>query len=695
MTGARSVKGDGGPVSRRVTAGDVIRLRSFGQIGEGEGDEALFTISPDRRSVALQLRRAEPATNSYCFGLVVVTIATGAARLIAVGGELIRPTYAHAGIMAGNFLGAPQVITPVWSPDGRWLALLRRDGGRTRAWRVRADGGAAEPLTDEAQDVTALAWSRDGTRIIYRTDRVLARSEHEIDAEGRLGWRYDDRFAPMFRARPYPRPGDPEEEVFTRDIATGSTHHASAVDRARLSEVATSSGSSEPVASEKPAPSTSAGHIADHQTSPGIVSWQHGRKHVCADPRCDRTRGFWAAADGGSVLFLARSGWGGDGLTFYRWSVATGRVSKLSSTTDLLTGCRPLGQQMLCAREGPLSPRRLALVDPVTGSSRTIFNPNPDFDALDRGHVERLHLTSIEGIETFADVVLPPDFDRRRRYPMVVVQYTSRGFLNGGTGDEFPILAFAAADMVVFSFQRPADVATRAKPAPETIEAFTRLDYEGWADRRNVHSALMDGVRQVLSRGFVDPQRIAITGLSDGIATAAFALLNSDVFSVAALSGCCEEPMMALALQGPAFKRWMLAAGLPGLSAPDPARWAGYSIAQEAGRVRAPMLIQAPDREYILSLPTYEALRETGLPVELYVYPGEFHNKWQPVHKLAVGERVLRWLAFWFGLPVPSGELAVPSGELTRWRAMRSAWHPSGPARMSVTHEREPTPLHR
>lgn len=661
----------------------------------GDGDEALFTIAPDRRSVALQLRRADPASNSYCLGLVVVTIATGAVRLINVGGELVRPTYAHAGIMAGNFLGAPQVITPVWSPDGRWLALLRRDGGRTRAWRVRADGGAAEPLTDEAQDVTEVAWSRDGASIIYRTDRTLARSEQEIDVEGRTGWRYDDRFAPMFRARPYPRPGNPEEEVFTRDVSTGSIHRASVVDRVRLAAVATSSGSSEPAASDEAwsSASTRSGSV-DHQTPHGIVLWRSGRQHVCADPRCDRARGFWPAADGGSVLFLARSGWGDGGLTFYRWSAHSGRMSRLSSTTDLLTGCRPLARQMLCAREGTLSPRQLALVDPVTGSSRTIFNPNPEFDALSRGKVERLYLTSIEGIDTFADMVLPPNFDPRRRYPMVVVQYTSRGFLNGGTGDEFPILAFAAADMVVLSFQRPADVATRAKPALETVEEFTRLDYEGWADRRNVHSALMDGVRQVLSRGFVDPQRVAITGLSDGIATAAFALLNSDAFAVAALSGCCEEPMMALALQGPAFKRWMLAAGLPGLSTPDPTRWAGYSIAQGARRVRAPMLIQSPDREYILSLPTYEALRETGLPVELYVYPGEFHNKWQPVHKLAVAERVQRWLAFWFNSPAPESELPAPRDERARWQAMRDAWEPKDQTGAPIMHAAEPMPLH-
>ena len=44
---------------------------------------------------------------------------------------------------------------------------------------------------------------------------------------------------------------------------------------------------------------------------------------------------------------------------------------------------------------------------------------------------------------------------------MVVVQYDTRGFLRGGTGDEYPIQAFANRGYAVLSFRRPQAVGDR------------------------------------------------------------------------------------------------------------------------------------------------------------------------------------------------------------------------------------------
>src|SRR3546814_7717574 len=57
--------------------------------------------------------------------------------------------------------------------------------------------------------------------------------------------------------------------------------------------------------------------------------------------------------------------------------------------------------------------------------------------------------------ETFVDLVYPVNYDRRKKYPLIVVQYISRGFLRGGVGDEFPIQVFANRGYAVLSIQRP------------------------------------------------------------------------------------------------------------------------------------------------------------------------------------------------------------------------------------------------
>src|SRR3546814_1841537 len=67
----------------------------------------------------------------------------------------------------------------------------------------------------------------------------------------------------------------------------------------------------------------------------------------------------------------------------------------------------------------------------------------PEFAGLTLGVVKRIKLKSSLGIPACADVVLPTDYQPGRHYPLIVVQYQSRGFLRGGTGDEFPVQLFA------------------------------------------------------------------------------------------------------------------------------------------------------------------------------------------------------------------------------------------------------------
>src|SRR3546814_17530678 len=67
------------------------------------------------------------------------------------------------------------------------------------------------------------------------------------------------------------------------------------------------------------------------------------------------------------------------------------------------------------------------------------------------------------------------------------------------------------------------------------------------------------------------------------------------------------------------------------------------SLAVNAERIDTPLLMQLADSEAMLALETFTALREHGQPVEMYVFPGELHNKWQPAHRLAVYTRNIDW----------------------------------------------------
>ena len=47
------------------------------------------------------------------------------------------------------------------------------------------------------------------------------------------------------------------------------------------------------------------------------------------------------------------------------------------------------------------------------------------------------------------------------------------------------------------------------------------------------------------------------------------------------------------------------------------------------------------------ALESYTACREAGAPIDMFVFPGEYHNKWQPAHRLAVYRRSLDWFDYW------------------------------------------------
>ena len=115
----------------------------------------------------------------------------------------------------------------------------------------------------------------------------------------------------------------------------------------------------------------------------------------------------------------------------------------------------------------------------------------------------------------------------------------------------------------------------------------------------------------------------------------------------------------------------------PPLTKPDPDLWRPYSVAMNAGKLNRPLLMQLSDDEYIHSLEGFTALREYGQPVEMHVFPGEHHIKWQPAHRRAAYLRNLDWFAYWLkGERDPD---PAKQDQYARWDAMRSNMAPARP----------------
>jgi dipeptidyl aminopeptidase/acylaminoacyl peptidase len=656
--------------TRPLVPEDLVRLRDIGPPDAESFSAPFFAISPDGRQVAFQLRRADPDHNAYCLAMVLLDLAPGARpRIVDEGGNLILLKIDASGT-ADFPTGLPDVISPRWSPDGRWIAFLKREGGTTQVWRAEADGSASSALTHSADDVVDFRIGPGGTTILFATRPALRRAKEAIEREGLSGYHYDDRWAPVDGNHPFPRPPIPRE-VEVLDLASGRVRAAEPAEAAPLT------GSTTLIATAG-APASGPGGArtwvsATTLTGGAAAGALHalmpdGRIATCARTACEGASRPWALPGGGSVRFFRREGWAAASTAIYQWDLRSGSVRRLYRTDDVLAGCVPDGETLVCLREASLQPRRLERLDPATGKRQLLFDPNPEFAHLELGGVRRLHWRSAFGIEAIGDLVLPVGYRRGRHYPMVVVQYQTRGFLRGGTGDEYPIQAFANRGYAVLSVQRP--IAIAIVRGARSFHDGDRINLKGFADDRSVFSSLQTGVRIALAQGIADPSRVGITGLSNGATTVVWALLHSSLFSAAAMSSCCFDTTLAMRV-GPASAREYRADGYPGLLERNSSFWNDLSLSRNARRIRTPILLQLADYEYWNALESLTALCEAGAPVDMFVFPGEHHNKSQPAHRLAVYVRALAWFDYWLrGL-----RSVAPGGkaELEHWDELRSA----------------------
>lgn len=650
---------------RSITVEDLARLRDIGQpdISGASAPRGPLALSPDGQHVAFVLSRADPDTNLYCRAVVVLSLQhPGVPRIVDRGGDMIINSGPRNGVIVE--IGYPVLITPVWSPDGRWIAYLRRDDGVTQIWRARADGTHSGVVTHSRTDVDALAWRRDGGALVYATAAGRSEAELAVDREGRGGWNYDARILPYLSARPRVSESIPSQASVV-DVATGRIQVATPDDAALLPTFGppaatshtgrrawTSRSATTPFGALRLFATDAAGHTAE-----------------CRAASCDGGfTGLWWDAGGQHLLFLRFEGWHGDQMALYRWRPGAGAPRRVLAGHTVLDGCILAMRRLLCLRENATTPRQLVSIDPATGAVALLFEPNPEFAAIALGTVERLHWRNANGLEGWGDLVLPPAYRSGDKLPMVVVQYRSQGFLRGGTGDEYPIHALAAHGFAVLSVERVADYAD-SLPNVRTVDEANAADLKDWAEMKNQVSSIIAGIAQVRARGIVDPARIGITGLSAGAMSAKFALLNTDLFAAASISGNSLEPRTIMTYTGTAFADTWRSYGFPSASGDDPDLWRPFSLAQNAATMNTPILFQVADDEYLLALEAFAALREHQQPVDLFIFPGEHHEKWQPAHRLAIYRRNVDWFDFWlrdYRDPDPT-----KAAQYQRWEALR------------------------
>lgn len=661
---------------RDITAEDLVRLRDIGPVSGHDTRAKILSLSPDGSRAAFQIRRADPVTNTYCLAMAVMpTTPGGHPLLVDQGGDIILQTHGFDGFAELPPSGAPLTITPKWSPDGKWIAYLRKEGGVTQVWKARSDGGGAFQVTASTFDIEDLDWSEAGRALLVSGRPGVSKAENAIDAEARHGHLYDDRFMPLAGNRPRAR-GEFPQATYRVDATQSEPQAMVPIEAEALASQSGTAGG-RVVVSQTGATAWSAPVEPSNFNSASAihVRFHNQGERTLALPRLSAVGGLWWSPDGETLFFIRTEGWGYEwhaseqGL--YRWDRRAKAPVRILQTDNVLIGCQIAGWALICGRETSATPRRLVRLDLRSAQVQTLFDPNPEFEFIRLGAAQRLKWTNDRGYQAWGDLVLPPDHQPGQKHPLVVVQYLSRGFLRGGTGDDYPVYLLAAKGFAVLDFEMPPNFSS-LQTNPVTTEAeLNRLDFDDFTNRRHMLSAVETGISRAIATGAVDPSHIGLTGLSDGSSTLIYALFNGHIkYAAMATSSCCSTETVTGMLDGPVEAKIFQAMGYPKLTSSDTSFWKTFSMRVNANRMNTPLLIQVPDREYLGALEGYTALIEQGKPAEMYVFPDEFHVKWQPSHRLATYQRSVDWFRFWLkGEADPNPDKV---SQYKRWEAIRA-----------------------
>ena len=584
-----------------------------------------------------------------------------APRAISDTGDIV-PSHADFYGLTGIQVGTP-VTTPLsWSPGGQWIAFVKTRAEGAEIWAIHPDGRDATRLYRSPVPVVALAWTRDGKALVFTSQPGIPAAKAAIVHEGLAGYHYDGRFWPMADMVPHPLPSSVPLETHVVDLGSRIVHPANAREAAMVDPVSvpawpkgtTSSATSRDGQARVWAVPDHPGWLGD----PAKLHVLIGAQEIpCAAAACEDIDGVWWQRDDRTLIFVRREGVAHSRTGLYEWRPGEGAPKPLWVTDDAVFGCHQDGDDLVCAHESSLHPRTVVVIDGRSGAIRTVFDPNPEWTAMRLGAVRRFTWKNSLGIETFGDLVLPVDYQAGQRIPLIVVQYESRGFLRGGTSDDYPIQLYAAHGFAVLSFNRPPYPATQN--GPKSPREFFIANQKDWIARRSIQSSLETIVGRLAALGIVDPTRVGVTGQSDGASAATFALIHSNLFAAAALSTCCEDSDM-MATLGDALADSYAASGYPRAGQDLPGFWSNSSLDLHADRPPVPILIQASEQEARLALKTYTVLKSAHWPVDMYVFPEESHVKLQPAHRLALFERSLIFFQHWLRPDRVAGASQLP-----------------------------------
>lgn len=247
-----------------------------------------------------------------------------------------------------------------------------------------------------------------------------------------------------------------------------------------------------------------------------------------------------------------------------------------------------------------------------------ITDVNADVMAgVDRSETIEFWYDSTEGTRAQGWAVLPPNFDSSKKYPLILSIHGGPHAMYRETYN-FMFHHFAAEGYVVL-FTNPRGSTGYGEDFAAAIEDM----YPGPRD----YADLMGGVDHMLGLGYVDPDRLFVTGCSGGGILTAWTITQTDRFK-AAVSRCPVTDWIGM-VGTTDVSGWMINFFKEKFWEDD-TQWKEHSAIMHSENVKTPTLFMAgdldrrtPDQQ---GKQMYAVLKYLGVPTKYLEVKGEYHG---------------------------------------------------------------------
>ena len=564
---------------------------------------------------------------------------------------------------------------PRWSPDGQWLAFLsNRQDDRNQIFVINPAGGEAQQLTKSETAISNFAWSEDGRTIAYTatepTPQPLKDRKDYLDDYDvvRNGYSYVHLWTlNVAEALNAPVAGKQrtKKKDFSVDSFSWSPDGSSIVFSATLNPDLIQGVTSDIYLLQ----------LADDSVKK-IVDLSGPDNGPKFSP--DGKQIVFSSAMGNKVFFASNSRlavvpvtggvpksitdsfdenpglieWKADGIYFagqqktashlFRVDALTGRTSRLTGPDNLMAGSFSFtraGDRMAFVAGSPTSMNEVFVSGVRDFAPRMLTRMTEQSRAYTLGTREVISWKSQDGTIIEGVLIKPADFDANKKYPLLCIIH------GGPTGVDRPLLLTPDARYY------PADIwAARGalilkvnyRGSAGYGEAFRKLNVRnlGVGDAWDV----LSGVDYLINKGWVDKNKVACMGWSQGGYISAFLTTSSDRF--AAISVGAGISNWATYYYNTDITPFTINY-LGNDPADDPEIYQKTSPMSYIKNAKTPTLIQHGELDRRVPIANaYElrqGLEDRGVKVEMVVYKGYGHGITKPKSMRAVMMHNLGW----------------------------------------------------